>query len=293
MRRFLLTLVITAGLGCPSEEAPPVDRSDVGQEPLPAATCVGDGDGVIRADEVPAVDLSLGIRSAFLVAPSGSTLPADWADDDWDLTVESLPVEAGSTQVFGGPEPLDGAWFADRFPDAQWQAVIDWSTGTRGVFARDGDDVVLLGIASTTSNHTALAYAPPVPMFALPMAVGDDWEVAADAAGLADGEVYPQDLGANGVVSLVHRWTFSIDAAGPARLPGADLPVLRQDLVLRTEAYNSIAGLFAADAQRAVFLVAECLGTVARIRSTPDALDPDFLETTEILRFGLDPELLP
>ena len=115
----------------------------------------------------------------------------------------------------------------------------------------------------------------------------------AEAEGLVDGEEWPQDLGASGVVSLVHRWTFSVDAAGTAVLPGADLPVLRQRLVLRTEAYNSIAGLFAADSQRVTFLVAECLGTVARLRSEVDELDPDFTRTTEILRFGLAAELLP
>lgn len=288
MRRLLLlTLLLT---GCAPTEAP-APEPDVGEEPLPAAACVGDGDGVITAAEIPSVDLALALRSAYLVDAGGTELPADWQDDGWRLGLETLP--ASGEQVFEGPMALADAWFADRFPDGEWQAVIDHATGTRGVFARSGDDVVLVGIASTGPNVTALRYTPPVPLFALPMKPGDGWDVAAEAEGLVDGEEWPQDLGASGVVSLVHRWTFSVDAAGTAVLPGADLPVLRQRLVLRTEAYNSIAGLFAADSQRVTFLVAECLGTVARLRSEVDELDPDFTRTTEILRFGLAAELLP
>ncbi len=295
--RGILTLTLTLTLtlvlaGCtPVESTEPLP--DQGQEVLSAALCVGNGDGVLSVDEVPPVDLSLGVRSTFLVAPTGTALPAGWQDDGFDLGLGRLPTQGDSELVFSGPESLDGAWFADRFADGEWQAVLDFSTGTRGVFARQDDAVVLLGIASAEPGETAVSYAPPVPMFALPMTDGDTWEVAADAAGLANGSTWPEDLGAEGVVSLVHRWSFSVDGGGVAVLPGADLPVLRLRLVLRTEAYNSIAGLFAADTQRAVFLVAECLGTVARMRSEPDELDEDFVSTTEILRFGLAPELLP
>jgi len=290
MRAPLTLCLVLAGC-TPVEPVEPLP--DQGQEALPAALCVGNGDGVLSSDEVPTVDLSLDLRSTYLVAPTGTDLPAGWQDDGFDLSLARLPVQADSELVFSGPESLDGAWFADRFADGEWQAVLDASTGTRGVFARHDDAVVLLGIASTEPGETAVSYAPPVPMFALPMTDGDSWEVAADATGLANGSTWPEDLGADGVVSLVHRWSFSVDGGGMAALPGADLPVLRLRLVLRTEAYNSIAGLFAADAQRAIFLVAECLGTVARVRSAPDELEEDFVSTTEILRFGLAPELLP
>ncbi len=289
--RVLLGLAVVLTGCAPVQE--PQRPSDQGQEPLPAALCVGDGDGVLSADEVPAVDLALQIKSSFLVAPSGTVLPAGWNDDGFDLGLDRLPTQAGSDLVFSGPEALEGAWFADRFPDGEWQAVLDFSTGTRGVFARQEDAVLLLGIASSEPDDVAVRYTPPVPLFVLPMADGDSWEVAADATGIADGTTWPEDLGANGVVSLVHRWSFSVDGGGLASLPGADLPVLRLRLVLRTEAYNSIAGLFAADAQRVTFLVAECLGTVARMRSGPDELAEDFDVTTELLRFGLAPELIP
>jgi hypothetical protein len=289
--RALLTLTVVV-VGCtPVEPSEPLP--DQGQEALPAALCVGNGDGILSPDEVPSVDLSLSVRSTFLVAPTGTSLPAGWQDDGFDLSLGRLPTQADSELVFSGPESLDGAWFAGRFADGEWQTVLDFSTGTRGVFARQDDAVVLLGIASTEPGEIAVVYTPPVPMFALPMTDGDSWEVAADATGLANGSTWPEDLGADGVVSLVHRWSFEVDGGGVVALPAADLPVLRLRLVLRTEAYNSIAGLFAADAQRAVFLVAECLGTVARLRSEPDELDEDFVSTTEILRFGLAPELLP
>lgn len=289
--RSLLTLTLVLA-GCAPGASPP-PPPDQGQEALPAARCVGNGDGILSPDEVPAVDLSLGIQSSFLVAPSGTDLPAGWQDEGFDLSLDRLPTQPASELAFSGPESLDGAWFADRFPAGEWQAVLDFSTGSRGVFARQEDAVLLLGVASTTVDGAALTYDPPVPLFDLPMTDGDSWEVAAAAEGIADGATWPEDLGASGVVSLVHRWSFDVDGVGVATLPGADLPVQRLRLVLRTEAYNSIAGLFAADVQRVTFLVAECLGTVARARSEPDELEEDFVRTTEILRFGLAPELLP
>lgn len=301
MRGLLAVLGLTL-LGCDTSvpDEPPTPAEDEGQlEPL-RSRCVGDGDGVITPDEIPPVVLSEGLSMAVLVSPAGSqtTLPAGWmsgAGDalEADLSLERLQAGATDRQLFIGPSDPADSWYGARFPDAEWTSLLDADTGTWGLFDRSGDDVRLVGIASETEGETALTYDPPVPLFRLPMADGDTWEVAADAEGLADGVEYPSDQGANGVVTVVHRWSFSVDGTGTATLPAATLPFLRLRLALRTEAYNSIAGLFAADSSRATFLVSECAGTVARVRSLPDELDPDFAVATEVLRFGIVPELLP
>jgi len=272
-----------------------------GQEELPAAACVGDGDGAVGPVEL-AVDPSAGVTATFLVNAEGSVVTVDSPGGAEDGAGGRLypfdgPTTQGDRVVEIGPEPITGAWFADRFPGGQYHALLDATTGVRGVFAVDGDDssatVRLLGIASDAEGETVLVYDPPVDLFRLPMRVGDGWDTAADAAGLAGGAEYPQDLGEDGVVSLVHRYTFAVDAAGTAVLPAADLPVLRLRGEVRVEAYNSLAGLFAADAERVDFFVAECLGTVARVRSLEGEVDPDFSQARELLRFGFDPGVWP
>ncbi|MCO4773152.1 MAG: hypothetical protein KDA24_24165 [Deltaproteobacteria bacterium] len=295
----LAAALVVALAGCPSTStAPQPPPEDWGQRPSPVATCIGNSDDILTADEIAPVDLPLELRAAFLANGSATvSLPAGWLseDDDGfvvDLRPETLPVAADDRQIIEGPAPLSDAWFGADVP-GEWHALIDSATGTRGVFTRTDDAVLLSGLASEAQDGTAVVYEPSVPLFALPMVDGDSWEVVADAVGLVDGVEYPSDQGASGVVNLIHRWSFTVDGAGTARLPGADLRVLRLRLVLRTEAWNSIAGLFAADTARATFFVAECAGTVARLRSGPDELDADFTVATEVLRFGLSPELLP
>ncbi len=294
----VLAAVALALSGCPSTSTSPEPLpDDWGQVPTPTATCLGNGDGVIAPDEIPPVDLADDLRVAFLANAAASVaLPAGWLSEDddgliFDLSLDRLPSAADDRQIFVGTGPTDG-WYASHVT-GDWQAPIDTADGLLGMFARVGDDVVLRGIATEEEGETALSYSEPVPLFRLPMEDGDSWEATVDAEGLADGIVYPSDQGASGVVSLVHKWSFTVDGEGRALLPAADLPVLRLRLVLRVEAWNSITGLFAADTARATFLVAECAGTVARLRSHPDELEPDFTTATEVLRFGLVPELIP
>jgi len=293
----VLVAVGLALAGCPSTStAPEPPHEDWGQVPTPTATCLGNSDGVIAPDEIPPVDLADDLRVAFLANNASSVaLPPGWLSEDeglvFDLSLERLPTAADDRQLFIGVAAADG-WYTP-YVTGEWEAPIDTAEGLLGLFARSGDDVVLRGIASEADGQTALSYSAPVPLFRLPMEDGDSWEATVDAEGLADGVDYPSDQGASGVVSLVHKWSFAVDGVGRALLPGADLPVLRLRLVLRVEAWNSITGLFAADTARATFLVAECAGTVARLRSQPDELDEDFATATEVLRFGLAPELIP
>lgn len=274
-------------LACPPAPAPEPEPGTWGSVPLPEAECVGDGDGVIEPGEL-VVALDAGIHARFLVNGSVGAAP-DLGEPPWDL---APPVRGDDLELRMSPAPVSGYWFADRFPGGEFVSLLDHATGTLGVYAWD-EGLVLLGIASTEPDETALRYTPPVPVLPVPLRVGDSWTVDAAAEGVADGEPFPQDLGVDGVVSLRHRYELTADAFGDAHLPAATVPVLRLRLQLRSEARNSIAGLFAADLSHARLYVAECLGVVARVRSLTDELDPDFSQATELLRFGLAQELEP
>ena len=122
---------------------------------------------------------------------------------------------------------------------------------------------------------------------------GDESALVVEAEGSADGYDWPQDLGLGGVTSLRHRWVVSVDGHGSALLPAAELAVLRVRLDVQVEAWNSLWGLLESESFRVDLFVAECLGVVARFRSLPDEPDPDFEQAVELIRLGLDPDLLP
>ncbi len=292
------TALMVSLVGCsgPSEGGPPPGPDAWGGQQAPLAECLGNGDWVIEKDELQ-VAAEVGITATFLANPGGTERdlldPAgeQGSDGRWTWFYDS-PAEVGDQVHFLGAEPLEGAWYADRYPTADHHALFDVSSSTYGVHHLD-EGLILLGIASEEEGVDALSYVPSVPLLPLPLQEGDSWSVNAAAEGLADGVVYPADGGIEGVVSLVHRWEFEVDGEGTILLPAADLPVLRLRVQLHTEAHNSVIGLFASDSQRVTLFVAECLGVVARTRSLVDELDPDYAVATEVLRFGFDPELLP
>ncbi len=283
--------------GCTAQPVNPgVPDEAFGQTELPAAACVGNGDFVIEPNEV-VLAADAGVEVAFLVNAGGTEVPVPepgyrQEDGAWVFELNPEPRSDDLVQILG-PRPLAGSWFEASFPDGEFVATLDAAQDLLGVYRGTDDGVLLLGFASEQDGVTALAYEPAVPVIPTPMAVGDAWTVDAAATGLVDGEPYPQDLGPDGVVSLTHRWSVEVDAAGTAVLPAGELPVLRQRTVLQTEARNSAAGLVASDVQRADVFVAECVGVVGRVRSRIDEIDADFATATELLRFGLDPELRP
>ena len=284
----LVTLALV--VGCPTAQTDPEpadDRVSWGTLELPASECVGDADGVLEPAELVVVP-GLAPVAAFLVdVPFASvTLPGS----RWEL---DFPAEGDDEVHFLGPRELDGDWFGASFPEGQFSALTDVGGQTRSVYRRDGDSLLLLGIASAGEGTTVLSYEPEVPVLPLPLEVGDSWMVEAAAEGTHEGQDYPADLGAGGVLSLVHRYEFEVQATGTVALPAADLPALLLRLRLTTEARNSYLGLVGSESVRVDLLVAECLGVVARVRSHPDELDPDFVDAAEVMRLGFEPELLP
>ncbi len=281
-----LTALIVALVGCTDEgpAGPGDDRESWGTSELPASSCVGDGDGVLEAGElVFAGDLDLHAR--FVVNEPGVEQNVD---DRWDLRGE------GEGLVLDlGPQALGPQWYADRFADGGFAGLLDASQGTWGAWRLNEDGLELLGLATEEADETALAYSEPVRVLPLPLAVGDSWQHDVEAEGLVAGEVVPRDLGPDGIVSLRHRWAFTVEERGTLAVPLGDLDALRVRATVSTELHNSAAGLVASDVQRVDLYVAECLGTVARVRSRVDEPDEDFSIAVEVLRAGLVAELLP
>jgi len=279
-------------------EEPLDERREWGLVDLPAADCVGDGDGAVSYGEMVAAP-ELGITSYFTVNRPGTTVliddPAGSPQQDDELAWDLLEVDPQRDEIYEvGPQALEEQWFAALFPDDAFATLLDGPSAMLGIYRLDDDEqaLMLLGIAAEEQGDY-LVYDPPVPMLRFPLEDGDGWTPAdADASGVVDGEVYPRDLGDEGVVSLVHSYSFEVDGSGRVMLPFGGVEVLRVRVVHRQEAYNSIAGLFAADSSRATMFVSECLGVVARLRSQPDEVEPDFEEASESLRLGFSGELL-
>jgi len=271
-------------MGCSTTAAqPPDDRESWGTLPLPAATCVGDGDGVIEAGEIAPPEFSLHAR--FVVNRPGVEVAVT---DRWAPT-----VDAEGLMLDLAPQAMDAQWYAPRFPDAGFAGLLDSTEGTWGAWALGEDGLALLGLATEDSGDTALRYSEPVLTIPLPMAVGDTWQHDVDAEGVVAGEPVPRDLGADGVISVVHRWGFSVEERGVLAAPLGDLDTLRVRATVSTELHNSSAGLIASDVQRVDLYVAECLGVVGRVRSRIDEPNPDFDVAVEVLLAGIVPELLP
>ncbi len=280
------------------EDPDPDDRTEWGTHDLDEAWCVGNGDGEITFDEVVAAP-ELGIASFFTVNVGGSTAvwdePSGFEGNDgvwtWDL---SATDPAADELLSVGPQALSGLWYESYYPADAFTALLDGPSRMWGVYRLDPDvqALMLLGVAAEDPGDV-LVYDPPVPSLRFPLADGDAWSAEdAEAVGVVDGEAYPQDLGPEGIVTLIHTYDHEVVGAGRVMLPIGDLDVVRLQVIHRQEAYNSIAGLFAADSFRATLFVSECLGVVARVRSTTDEVDPEFQDATELLRLGFEPELL-
>ena len=300
---LLASTSLTVGAGCGAsfyEDPEPDDRVQWGQTDLPAAPCVGDGDGLITIDEFM-VDPEVGITAWYTANRGGTEVVLDepsGVDVDGALTWDLTGVDPDRDELLDiAPTSLEGRWYADLFGDGAdtFDALLDASSGMMGVYRLDADAeaLMLLGIAAQDEGDH-LVYDPPVPMLTFPLADGDAWTPEdAAAEGEVDGDVYPQDLGVDGVVSLVHTYDVEVDGEGLLLTPLGDLPVLRVRVTHRQEAYNSIAGLFAADSSRATLFVSECLGVVGRLRSVAAEVDADFDVATEVLRLGYAEEVAP
>ncbi len=239
-------------------------RPDAG----PPAHCLPDEDGVVTRAEAP---FGPGLAARYVVTG--------------DVAVDTVGVETGGRRVWDYAaalpgdhpldvitEPVDGRWFADRFPGADYVAPLADGRDLLGVFRITESSLELLGVVSPAEGigRTQLTYEPPVRMLTFPLAAGNRWTTETRVTGLAEG------LAAN----FGETYEVEVDARGEVGTPYALFDALR----VRVTLTRTIG--FVATVTRQFLFVAECFGTVATVLSEDDETEIEFDRAAEIRRLG-------
>jgi hypothetical protein len=231
--------------------------------------CLPNEDGVVRRNE----------------APFGPGLMARY------MTTFDVPVDTAGTDLGGGrrrwswggampgdraldlvTEPLDGRWFVDRFPGADYVTRLSGESDLLGVFRVTETALELMGVVSPTDGigRTQLTYDPPVRVLVFPLEAGSRWTSNSAVTGLAQG------------LAVNYRETYEseVDARGEVVTPYAAFEALR----VRTTLTRDIA--FSRTTVRQFLFVAECFGTVATVVSEENEPEPELDRAAEIRRLG-------
>jgi hypothetical protein len=270
-------------------EAEPVPET-VTEAETASPACVPNHDGLLEAHEVPVV---LGAAVSFRVNPVGTvvTVPdlagqACEAGLCWDLSA----IPAGDEVEVDQVRAIGDFWFAAAFPADAVVVPLDGRTGDLAVYRMTPNAFQMLGMASEAVGWTRLVYDPPVDLLAFPMQKGSAWATEeAQADGLFEGASYP-DLYGNHVV---HTYRFVVNGEGQVKVPAGSFRALRLLLDLTMEARNlwgvpyEIPNLAQTQHYKVYDFLAECVGLVARVRSTEGELATFFDQATEYKRMGL------
>jgi hypothetical protein len=232
-----------------------------------AALCQFNGDGVIDRSEEPFL---VGLGTLFAVNPAGTTVSVNLkpVGGVWDFTA-MVPNERKTFDQLLSP---GGTWWAADFPNATYAEILDDGQSLYGVYQVTSDSLLLLGVVSEQEGlqKTELTYSTPIQMLKFPLKQGDSWTSESNASGLA-----------SGVVAVTHdQYTFTVDARGTAKVPAGTFDTLR----LRAN-YTQTYGFLVTT--RIIYLhLAECYGSVARIRSQDNEQSNDFTQATEYRRLA-------
>ena len=254
----------------PDGGTPPRDggRLDSGVD-ASTGLCRPDGDGVISRAEAP---FGPGLMARYRTASDVGvdTAGADLGDGRrrWDLS-SMLPGDHDLDVV---TEPLDGRWFSDRYPGADYVARLGDETDLLGVFRITETQLELMGVVSPTegAGRTELAYDPPVKVLVFPLELGARWSTEARVTGVAQG------LAAN----FGDTYQSEVDARGELVTPFAPLEALR----VRTTLTRTVG--FSRTTVRQFSFAVECFGTAATIVSEDDETEVEFDRAAEIRRLG-------
>lgn len=251
----------------------------------PGPACTPDGDGTLRADEVP-VFLGAAVRYTVRAGdaapvPDLAGAPCD-AGLCWDF---AAPVDGDEVQM-DVVKPVADWWFGAGFPDDAF--VVDLQPGMLAVYRHDASALWMLGMASASdgADRVRLAYDPPVPILKFPLAKGDTYEVETEASGRYDGYDYPM-VTMGGTVRVFHTYRFTANGRGRVTVPLGTFDALRLLLDLRMDVRNSLNPTPLATQRFKVYdFLSECVGLVARIRSDEGEVRTFFTEATEYRRLG-------
>jgi hypothetical protein len=231
--------------------------------------CLPNEDGVLQRNEAP---FGPGLMARYRTT---SDVSIDTAGSDlgggrrrWDYEA-ALP---GDHDFDVATEPLDGRWFADLYPGAEYVARLNDESDLLGVFRVTDTALELMGVVSPNdgTGRTELTHTPPVRVLVFPLEAGARWTSTATVTGIAQG------LAAR----FTETYESEVDAHGEITTPYAPFDALR----VRTTLTRDVA--FDRTVVRQFLFVAECFGTVATIVSNEDEPEIEFDRAAEARRLG-------
>jgi hypothetical protein len=259
-------LAAADALGPVTDGAPAPNDGGLGDAIAPL--CSGNGDGVIARGEEPFL---VGLGTLFAVNPSGQTVSVSLAESagGWDY---STPV-SGEQKDFDQLLAPAGRWWATDFSSATYAEILEDGQSLYGVYQVTDSALKLQGIVSANSGvgQTELTYATAIDTLRFPLKLGDTWTQTAAVSGWAEGVFVP---------AASDTYTFTVDARGTVKVPAGSFDTLR----VRVD-YSETVGLVTTT--RITYLyIAECFGTVARIRSRDDEPSANFTTAAEYRRLA-------
>jgi hypothetical protein len=231
------------------------------------ASCSFNDDGTITRAEEP---FMVGLGALFAVNAPGTTVPVSVVPQNgaWDF---SAPV-SGEAKQFDQLVSPSGQWWAADFPTATYAERIDDGQQAYGVFRVGTDKLEMLGVVSDQggATRTELTYATPIVVLQFPLSVGTTWSAQSTVSGVADGVAF----------FATEQYTFTVDQRGMTKVPAATFDTLRLKMSYR-QLYGALV------TTRITYLhLAECYGTVARIRSQDDETSDNFTQAAEYRRLA-------
>lgn len=229
-----------------------------------AAACNFNGDGQIDRGELPAM---VGLGGLFAVNAPNSTVTVNLATP-WDFSA-AVPSER---KVFDQLIAPSGQWWSADFAGADFAQRIDDGQQLLGIYKMTPTSMQLLGVVSDQSGaqQTELKYATPVDVVRFPLKMGSAWTSESDVSGTTVG-----------VATYAHeKHDFSVVARGNVKLPAGNFDTLR----LRMQLTQTVG--FYSTTQITYLHIAECYGSVARIRSGQDPMADPFDQATEYRRLA-------
>jgi len=229
--------------------------------PLDAASplCNPEGDGVLTRDE-------------FLLAP-GSIAHLLVAEGHQPVDLMGSPCEAGRCWDFAAPRendarrivelyPVEGAWYAEEFPEASYASLLDSERRWLGLFRLSEGGLDLLGTASEEPRDMLTTYEPPVRLYQFPLSVGDAWVAETTQNGYwGFSSIWTED-----------RYTIQVLERGQVQTPQGPFDAIQ---VVTTLEQSVPFTIFATDRVIHTFL-SECFGIVARIVGPEDETETFF-----------------
>lgn len=265
-------MIIVWGLcSCAGPDPGPGDMEPAGTViPEEILECRGDRDGTIAAAELPllaGVTARQRVYGAVDISSAGSTGDQGLV---WDMPEGGELIEVRT-------EPIDGMWFADQFPTADYAVAVDpaepFEDQILGLYQVLDDRVLLLGTASRHSDRPAgglvLPYDEPAEVLRFPVELGDRWEqVVTVSEGRVGGAAFSSE----------DTYRFSVNARGAIRTPDAvirDALRLRIELTIRTPALDPVERL-------EYVWYRECVGEAARMTATEGETGPEITRAAQL-----------